>query len=186
MGCLCVWSIARAQSIKLNEIQSSSQTNGTDIGGMGKKPKETTTGISTTKNVPSQIVSHSIRASKTVSEEALRQYLEARKSPLANYAELIVQSPYASTIIGICTIEEYSCSVNPYGTNNLWGLMSGGKLIRFVSIEAGIDAINNFLSKAENNGRRTVESFRGWYCASECTNWESTVISTKEKLESLN
>lgn len=63
--------------------------------------------------------------------------------------------------------------------------MSGGKLIRFDSLEQGIDAINNFLNKAENNDRRTVESFRGWYCASSCENWESVVISTKERLESL-
>lgn len=130
--------------------------------------------------------SHSIQATTTISEEALRQYLDTKgASNLLPFASQILESPYWSTIIGICTIEEYSCSVNPYETNNLWGLMSGGHLIKFSTLGDGITAIDTFLAKAERNGRTTIESFRGWYCASECTNWESTVINTKEKLEAL-
>lgn len=128
---------------------------------------------------------HPITATTTISEEALRQYLESKKSPLAPYHKEILQSKYWSSIIAICTIEEYSCSVNPYGTNNLWGLMAGGRLLRFDSLPAGIAAIDSFLAKAESNGRTTIESFRGWYCASACTTWEPTVIKTKLKLESL-
>lgn len=126
---------------------------------------------------------HSIRSNKQISEETLRQYLISKASPLADYAGRIANSDYAGTIIAICW-EESNCRID-YGTNNFFGLMSGGKLIRFVSIEAGISAINDFLSKAENNGRRTVESFRSWYCTSKCSNWESTVIHTKEKVENL-
>jgi len=128
---------------------------------------------------------HSILASHQVSEEALRQYLVSKNSPLVDYTGSLLTSPFWSTIIGICTIEEYSCSVNPYGSNNLWGIMRGGHLERFESIEMGIQAINDFLEKAETSGRTTIESFKGWYCQSECTNWESTVIQTKEKVENL-
>lgn len=128
---------------------------------------------------------HPIRASSTISEEALRQYLEAKNSPLLRFADVLNSSPYWSTIIAICTIEEYSCSVNPYGSNNLWGLMSKEHLISYPTLVEGIQAISDFLERAERNGRTTVESFRGWYCASACTTWEPTVIKTKLLLEAL-
>jgi hypothetical protein len=128
---------------------------------------------------------HPILASKTIPEEALRQYLESKHSPLAPWAGVLRSSPYWSTIIAICTIEEYSCRVDPYDSHNLWGLMSGGHLIRFGSLDEGIQAINDFLAKAESNGRTTIESFEGWYCASACTNWQSVVINTKAAVESL-
>lgn len=134
---------------------------------------------------PKPLEGHSIRANNQVSEEALRQYLESKKSPLVSVVGQLRESPYWSTIIGICTIEEYSCSVNPHGTNNLWGLMSRGSLISYPTLGEGLAAIEVFLAKAEANGRTTIESFRGWYCASACTNWESTVIKTKLKVEGL-
>lgn len=178
MGCLTVWSIAHAQSIKPIPLSPDNviykTTNTTESEELPRSVKHT----------PS-FIPHSIRATKTISEEALRQYLASKKSPLSDYVATLLDSPYYSTILGICTIEEYSCSVNPYGTNNLWGLMAQGKLLSYSSLGDGIQAINNFLAKAETNGRTTIESFRGWYCASACTNWESTVIQTKDKLEAL-
>lgn len=128
---------------------------------------------------------HSIRASKTITEEALRQYLTSKKSPLAENADTLLRSPYWSTIIGICAIEEYGCSVNPFGSNNLWGIMCGDTICRYPDLLAGIDAIDRFLERAEARGRTTIESFRGWYCASACTTWEPTVIKVKLLVENL-
>jgi hypothetical protein len=117
-----------------------------------------------------------------VSAEAISQYLAG--SPLQPFAERIAQSPYSATIIGICAIEQYGCQKAPYySPYNFWGLMSKGQLIKFASQEEAIDYIHLFLDKAYNNGRTTIESMRGWYCASACTNWEPTVLKIKFQLE---
>jgi hypothetical protein len=126
---------------------------------------------------------HSTRSEKAINPEVLSLYLSNKHSPLSDYATQISQSPYWSTILGICTIEQYGCTKAPF--NNYWGLKSHGSLIRYGTLEEGIGAIDSFLTKAEANGRTTIESFRGWYCASECVNWESTVINTKTQIESL-
>lgn len=137
-------------------------------------------------SVVGNTANHPIRASKSVSSEALRQYLEAKHSPLVDSAGIIAQSAFSSTIIGICAIEEYGCTVNPFGSNNLWGIMCGsGVLCRYADLPTGIDAINRFLERAEARGRTTIESFRGWYCASACTTWEPTVIKVKLLVENL-
>lgn len=139
-------------------------------------------------------ISHTpIRADETGTAEALRQYLQSKGSPLAPFTDRLLESEYWSTIIGICTIEQYSCSRLPGGDNwNLWGLMrAGGGLQRFETAAGGIQAIDSFLSKAESRGRTTIESFRGWYCVNRnypgnvCPNWEPTVLKVKNELEAL-
>ncbi len=125
--------------------------------------------------------SHGIKANNTISEATLAEYLRKNNSPLADYAGEILKSPYWSTIIGICTIEELKCSINPHSSNNFWGLGPG---IRYPSIPAGLEAINAFLAKAETK-HPTIESLNGWYNQPGSANWLNTVVSTKLKLESL-
>jgi len=127
---------------------------------------------------------HSTRAEKQISPELLRQYLGGKGSPLAGYTESLLQSPYWSTIIGICTIEQYGCTRAP--GNNYWGIMCGkGKLCAYSSIPDGISAINALLTKYEANGHDTIESLNGYYVVPASSNWYNTVLSTKLKLESL-
>jgi hypothetical protein len=71
-------------------------------------------------------------------------------------------------------------------------MKSGGGLQFYATAEEGIQAIHNFLERAETiRGRPTIESFRGWYCVNRnyagnvCPNWESTVLRVKSELESL-
>lgn len=177
MGCLCVWSIVHAQSIK-QDIKTDVKTTPAV-----EPPKNAQ--INRTEPKSGLRQTHPIRASTTITEASLSRFLAEKKSPLEPFSSQLLQSSYWSTIIAICTIEEYSCSHNPSGSNNLWGLMYDGHIIRYNSFTESIAAIDSFLQKADRNGRTTIESFRGWYCASECSTWESTVISTKEKLESL-
>lgn len=116
--------------------------------------------------------------------EKIKKYLESVKSrgivgsPLAPYSHLIANSDFWAVIIGICTIEQYNCTSAP--NFNFWG-MGPGK--RYASAEESIADIDRFLTKAYNNGRTTVESLRGWYCQSACTNWYPTVIKIKTLLE---
>lgn len=63
--------------------------------------------------------------------------------------------------------------------------MSGGHLIHFESLGAGITAIETFLAKAEDNGRNTVESLNCWYVQPCSANWLDTVLRTKAAVEGL-
>lgn len=131
--------------------------------------------------VSSRSATHSIKAAQTIPVEVLQQYLSRKGSPLAPYSADILQSPYWSTIIGICTIEQYGCTKAP--NNNYWGLGPGK---RFATPAEGIAAISAFLAKADSSGHDTIEKLNGWYNQPGSSNWLSTVTKTKLKLETLN
>lgn len=136
---------------------------------------------------------HSIRASKTISPENLGQYLTQRHSPLSVFADQITQSPYWSTIIAI-TAAEQSFSKNPICratgelSNNLYGMMKAGGeragIRCFNSLIEGWEYMDSWFAKLEP-GRPSIESLRGYYCASVCSNWESTVLKIKAEIEEL-
>jgi hypothetical protein len=124
---------------------------------------------------------HSTRAEKQISEQSLEQYLSAKGSPLALYSPNILASPYWSTIIGICTIEQYGCTRAP--GNNYWGIGPGRT---YPTPEAGIHAISDLLAKYETDGKHTsIESLNGFYVQPASNNWLQTVLKTKAYLESL-
>lgn len=123
---------------------------------------------------------HTTKAEKQITVEKLRLYLEQKGSPLAPYSEQILASPYWSTIIGICTIEQYGCTRAPY--NNYWGIGPGKK---YATPEEGITTISEFLAKADKAGRNTLEKLNGWYVVPASSNWFNVVLTTKTKLENL-
>ena len=136
---------------------------------------------------------HPIRASKTISEEALRQYLEKKHSPLDLYVSQILSSPYYSTIIAITSAEQSfnrnpTCKATGKPSNNLYGMMKAGGeragIRCFDTLMEGWDYMNAWFEKVEKT-RPTIESLRNYYCASACTHWESTVLKIKKEIESL-
>lgn len=151
--------------------------------------------------VTTQSVS-SIEANRSITRESIervRSFLARHNSPLAPYTEEILKSKYWSTIIAI-TKAEQSFSKNPKcwnGTsyqvsNNLYGMMkSGGERagIRcFASILEGFQYMDGYferLTTRKYDPRTTIESLRGYYCASACTNWEPAVLQVKKELENL-
>ncbi len=113
--------------------------------------------------------------------EALRKYLVGAGSPLAPYADQIAKSEFWALLVGICTIEQYGCTKAPNW--NYWGMMKpGGGLRTFQTAEEAIDYMDGYFIRLYEK-RKTVESLRGYYCASECTNWEPTVLRVKTLLE---
>jgi hypothetical protein len=132
---------------------------------------------------------HSTRAEKQISEDSLRSYLRSKGSPLADAAGQITSSPYSSTIIGICWIEQYGCTKAP--GNNYWGIMCSGKVCRYSSLHDGIEAISSLLARYESKGKDTIESMRGYYCVNKkypgnaCPDWEPIVLKIKQQVESL-
>jgi len=122
-------------------------------------------------------------ASRKIDTTKLRDWLEQQSSPLAPYAEQILTSDYWSLIIGICYIEQYHCSKAP--GNNYWGMMKpGGGLRQFASLPEALSYMDGYFVKLSGK-RDSIESLRGYYCASACTNWEPTVKRIKAELESL-
>lgn len=127
---------------------------------------------------------HSTRAEKQISEQTLFLYLSEKHSPLAGFSSQILASPYYSTIIGICTIEQYGCTKAPF--NNYWGIMCGkGYPCKYSDLHAGIEAIDAFLAKAEASGHGTVESLNGYYVQPASSSWLQTVLKIKFELENL-
>jgi hypothetical protein len=128
----------------------------------------------------------SIRATSVISTEALRQRLSSWNSPLEDYASVLLRSPYWSTILAICVIEQYHCSVLPGGNNwNLWGIGGAGGLQFYATPEEGIAAINDWLA-AHEAAHPTIESLNGYYVVPASANWQSVVIGVKSELESLH
>jgi hypothetical protein len=123
---------------------------------------------------------HSTRAEGAISAEQLKIFLLDRGSPLSPYAGQILLSPYWSTIIGICWIEQYGCTRAP--GNNYWGIGPG---IHYPTIPEGIAAIDTLLTKYEAKGKDTIEELNGYYVQPASANWFNTVVKIKNELESL-
>lgn len=116
----------------------------------------------------------------------LQAYLETLSSkyrtgsPLALYATQIAESDYWALLIGICYIEQYHCTKAPDNAAwNFWGMGPGRK---FASAEAAITYMDQYFDNLYPR-RSTVQSLRGYYCASACTTWEPTVLQIKKLLE---
>lgn len=126
-----------------------------------------------------------VKANTQITPEKLSAWLG--DSPLAPYSELILKSPHWSTIIGICAIEQYKCQRAPNW--NYWGMMvvKNGvmSLQKFDTAEQAIAEITRRMELYEQRWGSPIENWRGKYCASACSNWESTVIKIKKEVESL-
>lgn len=119
-----------------------------------------------------------------IDAEKLRVFL--KNSPLASHTEQLVKSDFTALIIGICWIEQYSCTRAP--GNNYWGMMKlGGEragLRVFASLPEAITYMDGYFTRLYPR-RSTVESLRQYYCVGPCTNWEPTVLRIKREIEAL-
>jgi hypothetical protein len=104
----------------------------------------------------------------------------------------LMASEYWSTIVAICTIEQYSCSRVPQGTNwNLCSIMGCHGLCTYTTAEEGITAIDSFLAKAERNGRTTSNAMLDNIATPNysenhiCPKWEPTVLKVRRELEAV-
>lgn len=133
----------------------------------------------------------SIRATKTISGQALRQYLQSKGSPLLGEEEQLLASPFFSTIIAISAAESTYCKhipneFNCWGLTPLKGEKSDGKWAKFDSFQEVMDDLNYRLPYYES----LWGGLENWvgpkrYCASECSNWLRTVLKVKNEVENL-
>ena len=129
---------------------------------------------------------HNIRSEKQVLPGQLADWLSNHRSPLSPYAASIAASPYSTTIIGICVIEQSNCAKLPGGKNwNLWGIGGASGLKYYSTPEEAIEAISTLLAKYEAQGRDTIEELNCYYVQPCSQNWLNTVLKIKASLEAL-
>jgi hypothetical protein len=63
--------------------------------------------------------------------------------------------------------------------------MCNGRVCKYPTLEAGIEAIHSLLTRYEAKGKDTIEELNGYYVQPASTNWYNTVLKTKLHLESL-
>ncbi|HEY5918585.1 MAG TPA: hypothetical protein VIU13_14310 [Chryseolinea sp.] len=116
----------------------------------------------------------------------LQNYLTEIKSPLAPHAAELAKSEFWALLIGICHIEQHGCTTAP--KNNMWGMMNPGGskagIRSFADLPEAIAYMDSYFIRLYPR-KSTIESLRGYYCASACTTWEPTVKKIKAKLEAL-
>lgn len=155
------------------------------MGVLYSKPVEEPKTIEQPKSVkPKAVTGTNLKSDKKPDTAKLEAWLEAKGSPLAPYASNLAESDFWALLIGICTIEQYGCTRGP--NFNLWGMMKAGGeragLRAFSSYPDAIAYMDGYFIRLYPR-KQTVESLRGYYCASACTNWEPTVLKIKKELE---
>jgi hypothetical protein len=122
--------------------------------------------------VSEQITSADARA------EILRQYMEEHASPLAPYAQLIVQTADKYSldfrlITAISRQESNMCRIIPPGSYNCWGwgIHSKGSL-GFLSFQEGIEEVSKGLQNEYlNKGYFTIEEIMSKYTPQSNGSW---------------
>lgn len=179
MGCLCVWSVAYAQT-KLNDRPVITPI--TNIPEPTPPPKSNEVGREVRGN------GTPIRASKTISEDALREFLESKSSPLSGNVRQIAQSPYWSTIIAISAAEQSFYKQPATSPFNMWGRMFPRCCIlkKYSSWEEAIADQDAYMRDYwEARGYTTIESLNGRYVYPASSSWLNTVLKIKQEVENL-
>lgn len=173
-------------ALALLTAKSAAQTKADENPTINNQPAETTHPPVVAKpSTPGPLKSINLKSDHHPDPATLQAYLETLSSkyrvgsPLAPYAAQIAKSDFWALLIGICYIEQYQCTQTT-ATWNYWGMGPG---LRFKSAEEGIDYMDNYFINLYPR-KSTIQSLKGYYCASACTTWEPTVIRIKQMLES--
>jgi hypothetical protein len=80
--------------------------------------------------------------------EALKDYLRANRSPLADYAHILIQQNNWKKIIALANAESTMCRFYPAQTANCWGVGGSNLWDMGNNLGEGISAMNHFLNTA--------------------------------------
>jgi hypothetical protein len=115
----------------------------------------------------------------------IREYLISKKSPMADYAEVIVRQKHWKLLLGISAIESQFCKYQL--GNNCWGItdLKGGYK-QYDSIKEGIIDANNLIERWQKRGSwLTVEKMNCSYVVPCNPNWVLVVNQTIKKLDAI-
>lgn len=119
------------------------------------------------------------------SVEKVRLYLNAKKSPLADHAEQLLEKKHWRLIIAISAIESSYCKRKL--AFNCWGIMKGsGGLRQYESYSEAIDDVDALLERRQQQGRwLTVEAMNCSYVVPCNPNWVAVVNGVLKNLDEL-
>lgn len=134
---------------------------------------------------------------------ALKQYLEAKKSPMAAIPETLLAQGNVKLIIAISFAESNYCRQIPkqlvkgawIPNYNCWGVGGSSGLQKYGSdISAAVIKFNTFLNsspKKKPYAKQTFDEMNGVYCQNanyagkECPNWEEKLQKVYKELEKI-
>ena len=118
---------------------------------------------------------------EVIDTERIRSWLESRDSPLAAYAEQLVEAGVTydvdpRLVVAIATMESSAGLRLPPGSRNAWGWGGSGAhgLHHWSSWEVAIDDYRERLGRLSDT-ERVDETFSRTYCPPEWQRWLETV-----------
>jgi hypothetical protein len=112
----------------------------------------------------------------------VKEYLQARNSPLANYASTLIQLNNWKKIIALSNAESSFCKKYPKDKANCWGI--GGSNLWYMgsNLGEGIVTMNNFLNAFPNNSKlkysqMTFQQMNGLYKQPPKQHWIDNNVS---------
>ena len=112
----------------------------------------------------------------------LKNYLQTKKSPLAEEVDYLLTKPNWKLVLAITRIESQFCT-RALG-NNCWGIKAGANYAKYATLQDGIAAADSLIAKWQARGRwLTVEDMSCSYVVPCSGNW---VTVTKKTLIELN
>ncbi len=115
--------------------------------------------------------------------ELLREYLERRKSPLVDSADVLLEQYHYRLILGISFAESNFCKyqIRP---NNCWGI-GGTRPEKYNTPKEGIIRANNLIERYHNNGMTTPKLMRNTWVGWQNNSWIVAVEQITKDLENL-
>lgn len=120
----------------------------------------------------------------------VKVYLDAQRSPLANYADVLVSVKNWKKIVALANAESTMCRNYPTTTANCWGV-GGSNLWDFgTSLSDGILGMNKFLNQYPKNSKvkyseMTFNQMNGLYKQPAATHWLYNAQSVYDDLNTL-
>lgn len=130
----------------------------------------------------------------------IKQYLESKKSPLANASHTLAEQPNMKLIIAISYAESTYCRAIPKSREgvpnyNCWGVGGAGNMWQFgADINTAVVKFNGFLDlnpRGKKYSQMTPKEMNGIYCQDakrpgrECLNWDLKVNQIISELKAL-
>ncbi len=113
----------------------------------------------------------------------LEAYLASKKSPLAPYADVLVQHYHYRLIVGIAFAESNFCRHNIM-PHNCWGI-GGGRPAAYPDYPQAIERANYFIEKYFNDGLTNPELMYNRWVGWDNQNWPIAVEQVAGELEKI-
>lgn len=115
--------------------------------------------------------------------EPMQAYLINKNSPLANYAEVLLEQYHYRLILGISFAESNFCKVQIM-PNNCWGI-GGSNPEKYQTLADGVIRANELIQKYQDLGMTTPKLMRDTWVGWKNDNWIVAVEQITKELENM-